>query len=58
MEDRQLKTMQENTIREKAFAARQDLIQIAGQETRDLLAAPWPKHGAYWRAVAQQKTDQ
>ena len=58
MEDRELKTMQENTIREKAFAARQDLIKIAGQETRDLMAAPWPEHGAYWRVVAQQGKDE
>ncbi|HAF60696.1 MAG TPA: hypothetical protein DCK95_00020 [Anaerolineaceae bacterium] len=57
MENRELKTMHEKRILEDAFSARQDLIKVAGQETRDLLAAPWPNHGAYWREIAQQEVN-
>lgn len=56
MEDRQVLTFSEAAVMERAIAARQDLIRIAGQETRDLLAAPWPESGAYWRSVARQET--
>lgn len=54
MENHKLETMDETAILEKAIQARKNLIDISGQETRDLLAAPWPKKGPYWRAVAQK----
>jgi hypothetical protein len=41
---------------QRAVEARKDLIQVAGQETRDLLAAPWPKKGPYWRIVARPES--
>jgi 5-methylthioadenosine/S-adenosylhomocysteine deaminase len=54
MEDRQLKTIDESAVISSAIEARKHLISIAGQETRDLLAAPWPEKGPYWRSVAKQ----
>ena len=53
MEDGKITTVSETDVMERAIEARRDLIKIAGQETRDLLAAPWPKSGPYWRAIAQ-----
>jgi len=53
MENRVLKTGSESEILKRAIRTRQDLIDQAGQETRDLLAAPWPKKGPYWRAIVK-----
>ena len=55
MEDRQVKTLDEEAVMKRAQEARRDLVANAGQETRDLLAAPWPESGAYWRSTV--KTD-
>jgi hypothetical protein len=55
MENRQLKTLSEGEVLERAMLARQDLIAQAGQETRDLLAAPWPKSGPYWRSIVEKR---
>ena len=53
MEDRQLKTLDKAAIMQSALAAREELVQLAGQETRDLLAAPWPERGPYWRSTVK-----
>lgn len=55
MEDRQVKIMDEKAVMEKALKAREELVEIAGQETRDLLAAPWPERGPSWRSTVKQK---
>jgi 5-methylthioadenosine/S-adenosylhomocysteine deaminase len=55
MENRQLKTLSEGKVLERAMQARKDLIAQAGQETRDLLAAPWPEHGPYWRSIVEKR---
>ena len=54
MEDRVIKTLDEKKVMERAMRTRQDMIARAGQETRDLLAAPWPERGVYWRAIAEK----
>ncbi len=54
MEDRRVVSMDEQSVLAEALAARQDLVDLAGQETRDLLAAPWPKRGPYWRAIVKK----
>lgn len=54
MEDRQVLTLDEETVMAEALEARADLVQIAGQETRDLLSAPWPKEGPYWRSIVKK----
>jgi 5-methylthioadenosine/S-adenosylhomocysteine deaminase len=51
MEDRQVCTLDERAVMAQAMEARADLIARAGQETRDLLAAPWPDGVPYWRAI-------
>jgi 5-methylthioadenosine/S-adenosylhomocysteine deaminase len=56
MEDQQILTISESNVMQRAVEARKDLIQVAGQETRDLLAAPWPKKGPYWRIVARPES--
>jgi len=53
MENRQLQTMDEGAVMARALEVRRDLVALAGQETRDLLAAPWPESGPYWRAIVQ-----
>jgi 5-methylthioadenosine/S-adenosylhomocysteine deaminase len=55
MEDRQVISMDEARVLEEALAARQDLVDLAGQETRDLLAAPWPESGPYWRSIVRKE---
>jgi 5-methylthioadenosine/S-adenosylhomocysteine deaminase len=55
MEDRRVLSMDEGRVLEEALAARQDLVDLAGQETRDLLAAPWPKSGPYWRSIVRKE---
>jgi len=54
MENRTVLTLDEGKVMEKAFANRNDLVQRAGQETRDLLAAPWPKSGPAWRSIVKK----
>lgn len=54
MKDRKVLTLDESQVLQDAIDARNDLVQIAGQETRDLLAAPWPKEGSYWRAIVKK----
>jgi 5-methylthioadenosine/S-adenosylhomocysteine deaminase len=57
MEDREVLRMDESQVMQNAMQAREDLVAIAGEETRDLLAAPWPENGPYWRAIVKkQKT--
>lgn len=56
MENRKILTLDESKVMEQALATRASLIARAGQETRDLLGAPWPKQGPYWRVVAQEAT--
>ena len=53
MEDRKVLTMDENKVMEEAMANRADLVQRAGQETRDLESMPWPKSGPAWRAIVK-----
>ncbi len=57
LEDYQLKTVDETDVLERSIQARRNLISIAGQETRDLLAAPWPEKGPYWRSEAKHHLD-
>jgi adenine deaminase len=54
MENHRILSLSEPAVMERAIAARKDLVQRAGQETRDLLAAPWPKKETYWRSVARK----
>jgi 5-methylthioadenosine/S-adenosylhomocysteine deaminase len=54
MENHRLTTLNETEVMQRAIDARKDLLQRAGQETRDLLAAPWPRSGSYWRAIARK----
>lgn len=54
MEDRKVLTLDEESVMAEAIEARNDLVKIAGQETRDLLAAPWPKSGPYWRSIVKK----
>jgi hypothetical protein len=54
MEDHKVLSISETDVMQRSIESRQDLIKISGQETRDLLAAPWPKSGPYWRSVAQK----
>lgn len=51
MKDRKVLTMDEDQVIADAMAARKNLIEIAGPETRALLSAPWPKEGPYWRSI-------
>jgi 5-methylthioadenosine/S-adenosylhomocysteine deaminase len=54
MEDRKVLSMDENQVLDEALKAREDLVMRAGQETRDLLAAPWPESGPYWRSIVNR----
>jgi 5-methylthioadenosine/S-adenosylhomocysteine deaminase len=54
MENRQLSTLSEPDVLERAIRVRKDLIARAGQEARDLLAAPWPESGTYWRSIVKK----
>ncbi len=58
MEDRRVLTMDEEDVEQRALEARADLVKNAGQETRDLLAAPWPATGPYWRSIVQAGENQ
>ena len=50
MENRRVLTISEEDVLHRAEGATQDLIVRAGPETAALLAAPWPRSGAAWRA--------
>lgn len=54
MEDRKVISMDEEKVLDEAMQAREELVESAGQETRDLLAAPWPESGPYWRSIVKK----
>lgn len=54
MKNRKVLTMDEAQVIQEAVEAHNDLVEVAGQETRDLLAAPWPKQGSYWRSIIKK----
>ncbi|MFH2113436.1 MAG: amidohydrolase [Spirochaetota bacterium] len=51
MEDRCVLTLDEGAILAKAKVARQELFELGGAQTKELLDAPWPKRGAAWRNI-------
>lgn len=53
LEDHEIKTINESDVMERAIQARKNFISVSEQETRDLLSAPWPERGPYWRGVAK-----
>ena len=53
MEDRKVLSMDEEKVMADALSSREDLIERAGQETRDLLNMPWPKSGPAWRSIVK-----
>lgn len=46
-------SMDEKKVLKRSLAAREDLIERAGQETRDLLNMPWPKSDPAWRSLVK-----
>jgi cytosine/adenosine deaminase-related metal-dependent hydrolase len=54
LDERRVVKIDEQAVMGRALQARQDLIAVAGQETRDLLAAPWPESGPYWRSIVRK----
>lgn len=54
MENHKVLTMDEEKVMADALTNREDLILRAGQETRDLLAAKWPKTGPAWRSIVHK----
>jgi 5-methylthioadenosine/S-adenosylhomocysteine deaminase len=54
MENRRVLTLNEEAILVKAGAARQQLLELGGAQTRELLDAPWPERGAAWRNISGQ----
>ena len=53
MEDRKVLSMDEEKVMANALSSREDLIERAGQETRDLLNMSWPKSGPAWRSIVK-----
>jgi 5-methylthioadenosine/S-adenosylhomocysteine deaminase len=53
MENRQVLTLDETAVLDRAQEMRADLIDRAGIETRDLLNAPWPEQGPRWRGAVR-----
>jgi len=53
METGKVISMHEKKVLKRSLAAREDLIERAGQETRDLLNMPWPKSGPAWRSLVK-----
>ena len=51
MESREVLTMDEAAVINRAGEATADLLSRAGMETQDLLQAPWPKNGPRWRGA-------
>lgn len=56
MENRQVQTMDEAAVMARAMEVRRELVALAGQETRDLLAAPWPESGPFWRSIVKPES--
>jgi len=54
MEDRRVLSLDDNQVLQRALQARADLVDKAGQETRHLLSAPWPKTGPAWRSIIKK----
>jgi 5-methylthioadenosine/S-adenosylhomocysteine deaminase len=54
MEDRHVLSMDESQVLHRALQARAHLVEVAGQETRDLLDAPWPQAGPAWRSIIKR----
>jgi cytosine/adenosine deaminase-related metal-dependent hydrolase len=54
MENRTVLTLDEKAVTARANAARAELLELGGAQTRELLDAPWPKRGAAWRRVDGQ----
>lgn len=57
MENRQVLTLDEKQVMSDALAAREDLVARAGRETHDLLAAPWPRSGPFWRSAVKREVN-
>ena len=55
MENRRVLTVDEEDVLHRAEGATRDLIARAGPETAALLAAPWPRSGAAWRASVSRE---
>ncbi|MFC2025845.1 amidohydrolase family protein [Chloroflexota bacterium] len=53
MRDREVISLDEEQVKLDALSAQKDLISLAGEETRELLTAPWPDDGPYWRAIVK-----
>ena len=53
MESGRVISLDEEKVLERSLAAREGLIERAGQETKDLLAMPWPKSGPAWRSLVK-----
>lgn len=53
MENKKVLTMDEDKVMTDALNNREDLVNRAGQETRDLLAIKWPKSGTAWRGIVE-----
>jgi 5-methylthioadenosine/S-adenosylhomocysteine deaminase len=53
MENRQVLTLDETTVLDRARETRADLLDRAGIETHDLLNAPWPEQGPRWREAVR-----
>jgi 5-methylthioadenosine/S-adenosylhomocysteine deaminase len=53
MENKKVLTMNEEKVMAEALENRKDLVERAGQETRDLLSANWPKSGTAWRGIVK-----
>jgi 5-methylthioadenosine/S-adenosylhomocysteine deaminase len=51
MEERKVLTLNETSILEKAHRARQELFELGGEQTKELIDAPWPTRGAAWRMM-------
>lgn len=54
MEDRWVLSMDEGRVLQRALQARASLVDVAGQETRNLLSAPWPETGPAWRSIVKK----
>jgi len=55
MENRQLRTLDERSILNRANEVSKELMKKAGPETAALLNAPWPTSGAAWRGSLIRK---
>jgi 5-methylthioadenosine/S-adenosylhomocysteine deaminase len=53
MENRQVLTLDQDTVLDEAEQMCRDLVSRAGIETGDLLGARWPEQGPRWRGAAR-----